>query len=216
MTVDPESRQLQSCSHGRDKEALRLRSEQTGKRYTHHDSKTGTTSKVVTEADGPPPLHKDADLLYRNQAEAGDTLTRGSLLDVPRGMIQTLIVAAGTEPQNLSRIALAGIDQIDLLAADVSVRAIAGALTRNLFMPNQKEVSVTTEKPLMTQEAHAARNGSHMMTQCLISMMCQEAAGCVVSSAVTPPQPCMSGPVMVSAVTCHPASVGSALVSVWP
>ena len=143
---------------------------------------TDMTSKAVTEANGPLPLHKDADLLCRSQAEASDTLTRETLLDIPHGMIQILTVAAGTGPQTLTRIALAGTDQIDHLAAGVSVSVIAGTLTRNLFMPNQKEVSVTVEKLLMTKEAHAARNGSHRLTQFLISVTCQEAAGCAVSA----------------------------------
>lgn len=149
------------------------------------------TSKIVAEAGGLFLLHKDADLLYRSQAEASDTLTKGSLPDASHGVTQILIVAAGTGPQTLIRSALAGTDQIDHLAAGMTaalmtVSMTAGALTGTLFMPNQRRVSVMVEKPLMTKEAHAARTGSHHLTQCMTSMTCQEPAGCAVSVAVAP------------------------------
>ena len=191
MTADPESRQLQSLWQERDKEALRLRSEQIEKGQTHRDNVRGMTSKIVAEAGGLFLLHKDADLLYRSQAEASDTLTKGSLPDASHGVTQILIVAAGTGPQTLIRSALAGTDQIDHLAAGMTaalmtVSMTAGALTGTLFMPNQRRVSVMVEKPLMTKEAHAARTGSHHLTQCMTSMTCQEPAGCAVSVAVAP------------------------------
>ena len=166
MIADPESRQLQSLWQERDREVLRLRSEQTEKWHTHHDSVTGMISKVVTEAGGPLPLHHDTDLSYRNQAETSDTLMRGRLPDEPQGVIQTLTVAAGTGPQTLTSSALAATDQIDHLAAGMTVALM------------------TVSKPLMTKEAHAARTGSHRQTQCMISMTCQEAAGCAVAAAV--------------------------------
>ena len=191
MTFDPESRQLQSLLQERGQEALPLRSEQIEKGYTHYDSVTGMTSKVVTKAGGRLLLHKDAGPLYRSQAEASNTLTRGSLPDIPHGVIQILTVAAGTGPQTLTRSALAGTGQIDHLAvgmtaALMTVSMTAGVRTGTLFMSNQRGVRVMVEKPLMTKEAHAARTGSHRLTQCMISMTCQEVAGCAVSGAVAP------------------------------
>ena len=178
MIADPESRQLQSLWQERDREVLRLRSEQTEKGHTHHDSVTGMISKVVTEVGDPLPLHQEADLSYRSQAETSDTLMRGRLPNEPQGVIQIRTVAADTGPQTLTRSALAATDQIDHLAAGMTaalmtVSMISGTLTGVLPMPDQKGVSVTIEKPLMTKEAHAARTGSHRQTQCMISMTCQ-------------------------------------------
>ena len=147
---------------------------------------------MVTEAGGLLPLQQDADLLYRSQAEASDTLTRGSLPDAPQGVIKNLILAAGTGPQTLTKSALAGTDQIDHLAAGMpaelmAVSMTAGTLTGTLFRPNQKGVSVMIEKPLMRKEAHAARIGSHRLTQRMTSMTCQEAAGRAMSVPVALP-----------------------------
>ena len=202
MTVDPESGQLKSLWHGRDKEALPLRSRQTEKQDTHHDSVTDMPSKMVTEAGGPPPLHAGAGLVLRSQAEASDTLANESLQDLAQGVMQTLTVAAGTGLQTPTRSALTGTDQTDHLEAGMmtaTVTMTADALARNMCMSQQRGINVMTEQAMTKKEAHATRTRSCCLTQGMISVMCQEAAGrAVAAHQITL---CMLHPAVLSAET---------------
>lgn len=212
MTVDPESRQLKSLWHGRDKEALPLRSTQTEKEDTHHNSVTDMPSKMVTEAGDPPPLHAGAGLLRRSQAEASDTLTKEIPRNLAQGVFQTL--TAGTGLQTPTRSALTGTDQTDHLEAGIMAVAVtmkADALARNMCKPKQKGINMMTEQLMMTKEAHTTRTGSCRTTQSMISVMCQEAGCACAAHQITQ---CMSHPAMLSAATWQYPSVASAVLEV--
>lgn len=172
-------------------------------------------SKMVTEAGGPPPLHAGAGLLRRSQAEASDTMTKGSLQDLAPGVIQTLTVAAGTGLQTPTRSALTGTDQTDHLEAGmmaVTVTMKADALARNMCKTNQRGISAMTEQAMVTKEAHASRTGSCRLTQGMISVMCQEAASRAVAAHQT--TLCMLHPAILLAATWQYVMI-SLLVSDW-
>lgn len=91
------------------------------------------------------------------------------------------MVAAGTGPPSLTRIALIATGRTEPLTTNkmtIVMAVVADALTWNLCIPSQKGVSATIKTLLLTKEAHGTRTGRQRPGQCMTNMMRQEVAGC--------------------------------------